>query len=157
MSRIINLLRVLAVLPLAVVSLYIYKLALQPAIHQFYKREPDFLLVYALVLVAAFVHAVLVSGLVLKFYYFAARVVSIILCLTVLTYCIQLAWLSSFNDLGFWLVVFFSYVLMWIGVMGFGRWFIEREQQFDLHSHEQAAITTATSAHYSIASKNKHS
>lgn len=157
MSRIINLLRVMAVLPLAVLSLYVYKLALQPAIHQFYERQPDFLLVYTLVLVAAFVHAVLVSGLVLKFYYFVARVVSIILCLTVLAYCIQLAWLSSFNDLGFWLVVFFSYVLMWIGVMSFGRWFIEREQQFDLHSQEQAEITTPTSAHYSIANKNKPS
>lgn len=152
MYKFINLLRVLAVLPLALLSLYVYKLALQPAIHQFYKREPDFLLVYGLVLVAALVHAVLVSGLVLKFYYFVTRAVSVILCLTVLTYCIQVAWLSNFNDLGFWLVVFFSYVLMWIGVMGFGRWFIEREHQFDLHSHEQQALE---SAHYSIATKNK--
>jgi hypothetical protein len=135
MSQIIRMVRIIAVVPLMGLSLFIYKLALQPAIHQFYKLEPDMLMVYGLVLVAALVHAVLLSSVVLKFYRVSLGVISSLMGLGVLAYCIQLAWLSPLEHAVFWLVVFLSYVLVWMVVLRFGHWFVQREHEFEMHAH----------------------
>lgn len=150
MSQIIRMIRIIAVFPLVGLSLFIYKLALQPAIHQFYLREPNMHMVYGLVLVAAFVHAVLLSSVVLKFYRLSLHLVSSVMALAVLVYCVQLAWMSPLEHSVFWLVVFCSYGLMWGAVLWFGIWFVQREQAFEMQAH------THTVDDYSLHAKNRH-
>ncbi len=110
----------LMLLPLALLSIFVYKLALQPAIHEFYSVEPNFLLAYGLVLVAALVHAVLLVSVVLKYFSQSLRLSSVAMSALILVYCVQMSWLSPLADLIFWFTVFLSYVFVWIGVLAIG-------------------------------------
>lgn len=150
MNQIIRMVRIIAVVPLAGLSVFIYKVALQPAIHQFYKLEPDMLMVYGLVLVAALVHAVLLSSVMLKFYQASLRLVSSVMSLAVLVYCIQMAWLSPFEHTVFWLVTFCAYGVIWAGVLLFGRWLVQREQAFEIHAH-----ATESTDNFGLSAKNR--
>ena len=114
----------LMLLPLALLSLFIYKLALQPAVHQLYKLEPNMLAMYGLVLVAALVHAVLLASVVLKYYSGSLRLCSAVMSTLVLVYCIQMAWFSPLADMLFWSVVFVSYLAVWAGLLWLGVQFI---------------------------------
>ena len=96
----------LLLLPLSLLSVYIYKLALQPAVHQFYKVEPNIWAMYGLVLVAALVHAVLLASVVLKYYSGSLRLVTLAMSALVLAYCLQMAWLSPLAHMLFWSIVF---------------------------------------------------
>ncbi|WP_026471101.1 hypothetical protein [Alkanindiges illinoisensis] len=152
MNQFIRMVRMVAVVPLAGLSLFIYKVALQPAIHQFYKLEPDMLMVYGLVLVAALAHAVLLSSVVLKFYHTSLGVVCGVMSLAVLAYCIQMAWLSPLEHTVFWLVTFFAYGVIWAGVLWFGQRLMQREQTFEMHAH----ITNNTDS-FGLSAKNRPS
>lgn len=107
----------LMLLPLALLSIFVYKLALQPAIHEFYSVEPNFLLAYGLVLVAALVHAVLLVSVVLKYFSQSLRLSSVAMSALILVYCVQMSWLSPWAHLIFWFTVFLSYAFVWIGVL----------------------------------------
>lgn len=152
MYQFIRMVRMGAVVPLAGLSLFIYKVALQPAIHQFYKLEPDMLMVYGLVLVAALVHAVLLSSVMLKFYQASLGVVCSMMSLAVLAYCIQMAWLSPFEHTLFWLVTFCAYGVIWAGVLWFGGWLVQREQAFEMHVH-----ATESTDNFGLSAKNRPS
>ena len=131
----------LLLLPLALLSLYIYKLALQPAVHQFYKLEPNVVAMYGLVLVAALVHAVLLASVVLKYYSGSLRLVSMAMTTLVLVYCIQMAWLSPLAHLLFWSIVFVVYVVVWASVLWLGLQFVvddEEPQAFAQNGSQQA-------------------
>ena len=119
----------LLLLPLALLSLFIYKLALQPAVHQLYKLEPNMLAMYGLVLVAALVHAVLLASVVLKYYSGSLRLVSVAMSTLVLAYCVQMAWLSPLADMLFWSMVFVSYLAVWAGVLWLGMQFIVEDDK----------------------------
>lgn len=110
----------LMLLPLALLSIFVYKLALQPAIHEFYSVEPNFLLAYGLVLVAALVHAVLLVSVVLKYFSQSLRLSSVAMSALILVYCVQMSWLSPWAHLIFWFTVFLSYAFVWIGVLAIG-------------------------------------
>ena len=110
----------LMLLPLALLSIFVYKLALQPAIHQFYSVEPNFLMAYGLVLVAALVHAVLLVSVVLKYFSQSLRLSSVAMSALILVYCVQMSWLSPWAHLIFWFTVFLSYAFVWIGVLAIG-------------------------------------
>lgn len=110
----------LMLLPLALLSIFVYKLALQPAIHEFYSVEPNFLLAYGLVLVAALVHAVLLVSVVLKYFSQSLRLSSVAMSALILVYCVQMSWLSPLAHLIFWFTVFLSYAFIWIGVLAIG-------------------------------------
>lgn len=160
MAQIIRMVKIIAVFLLAGLSLFVYKLALQPAIHQFYKLEPDFLMVYTLVLVAALVHAVLLSSVVLKFYRLSMHWVSAVMGLAVLAYCVQLVWLSPLQHFPFWLTVFLSYVLVWAGVLWFGYWCVQREKAFEMQAHLSSATDNSlagmdTTGSYGLHAKNR--
>lgn len=147
--------RIMAVVPLMGLSLFIYKLALQPAIHQFYKRQPDMLMVYALVVVAALVHAVLLSSVVLKIYDRSLGMFSSVISLAVLGYCVQMAWLSPLEQATFWLLVFTGYALAWCG-----RWLLQREheltdmQQQAIHNINSSA-DNSSAGNFGLSTKNR--
>ena len=129
----------LMLLPLALLSIFVYKLALQPAIHEFYSVEPNFLLAYGLVLVAALVHAVLLVSVVLKYFSQSLRLSSVAMSALILVYCVQMSWLSPLAHLIFWFTVFLSYAFVWIGVLAIGLSLMveedEQEQLVDDLSH----------------------
>ncbi|XID75274.1 hypothetical protein ACF3NA_01600 [Alkanindiges sp. WGS2144] len=114
-------LRYLFVLLLALLSLFIYKLALQPAIHQFYEARPVMLLAYGLVLVAALVDAVLLGSLLLRFFATSLRSTGAVISVMVLLYCMQMSWLSPWSHIAFWTVVFVSYVSVGAAVLWLGQ------------------------------------
>ena len=147
--------RIMAVVPLMGLSLFIYKLALQPAIHQFYKPEPDMLIVYALVVVAALVHAVLLSSIVLKMYDRSLGMFSSAISLAVLGYCVQMAWLSPLEHATFWLLVFTGYALAWGVVLWCGRWLLPREHE--LAAMQQQAINSinGNADSFGLSAKNR--
>ena len=107
-------------LPLALLSMFIYKVALQPALHEFYSVEPNVVMAYGLVLVAALVHAVLLVTIVLKYFSQSLRLTSVTMSALVLVYCVQMSWLSPLAHLIFWSTVFLSYAFIWIGVLAIG-------------------------------------
>lgn len=110
----------LMLLPLALLSMFVFKLALHPAIHEFYSVAPDFLMAYGLVLIAALVHAVLLVSVVLKYFSQSLRLSSVAMSTLVVAYCVQMSWLSPLAHLIFWFTVFLSYALVWAGVLAIG-------------------------------------
>ena len=118
-------------LPLALLSVFIYKLALQPAIHAFYEVVPNLLQVSALVIIAALVHAVLLATIVLKYYTASLRITSVVMSVLVLIYCVQMSWLSPLVHLLFWLGVFLSYVAIWAGILKIGLYFMVQDHEPD--------------------------
>ncbi len=119
----------LMLLPLALLSVFVYKLALQPAIHQFYKVEPNLFMGYGLVFVAAIVHAVLLASIVLKYYSSSLRLTSVAMSAMILLYCVQMAWLSPLVHMLFWFTVFLSYLAVWLGVLKLGLYFMVEDNE----------------------------
>ncbi|RYY80070.1 MAG: hypothetical protein EOO69_04100 [Moraxellaceae bacterium] len=152
---IVRVIRVMAIVPLMGLSLFIYKLALQPAIHQFYKLQPDMLIVYALVVVAALVHAVLLSSLVLKIYDRSLGMSSSIISVAVLGYCVQMAWLSPLEHATFWLLVFTGYALAWGVVLWCGRWVLQREHELTDMQQQTINSINHSADNFALSAKNR--
>lgn len=133
----------LMLLPLALLSMFVYKLALQPAIHQFYMVEPNLLMGYGLVFVAAVVHAVLLASLVLKYYASSWRLASLAMSAMILLYCVQMAWLSPLVHMLFWLTVFLSYLAVWLGVLKLGLYFMLEDEQQEANAPSNESIVHA--------------
>ena len=101
-------------LPLALISVYVYKLALQPAIHAFYEPVPDMLMAYGLVVIAAMVYGMLLGSVVLRFYPNTTKLISGLMGFAMLLYVIQMAWFSPISHMIFWSMVWLVGMLGWI-------------------------------------------
>lgn len=134
-DRIIYFFKVLLMLPIALLSIFIYKLALQPAIHQFYKPVPNMTLAYILVLIAALVHAVLLGVLVVKIYPMSQKAISIIIGLGIMLYSVQMTWLSQLSDMLFWITVWLTCMLVWMMILGMLRQLMSDMADMSLYSH----------------------